>query len=185
MTALERHQPTAPQTTEQHLAEQIGAQQAVTLVRQAIMSLDDLRLAHPDEPEGLARMMQVIRILERDLAALRRNTEADAHRALQGVRSLDIEGLGRIEAKQGRSRVITELDKVDQAIAARAAVDEDTGELDPAHVAAAARAVAMTRDIYSGKVAGLNKTKALGLDLDEITEWKDGKPTIVLPPIPN
>jgi len=164
------------------LARRTGAVEAVQLVRSALLSMDELRLANPEDPDGLTRLLQIVRIFERDLVSLRRSTMGDLFAAMPDKKR-DVDGVGRIERKQGRSRVIDDITAVDAAIVTRCAYDEH-GEL-VADKTLIARTVQLTKDIYSAKTPKITKAvEILGLDKDDISEWKDGTPTVVLPPVP-
>lgn len=185
MTTIEPRPAGAVEATPDELAAAVGVADAVALVRRAVLAMDDARAAHPDDPEGLARLMQVCRIIERDVAAVRRQTEQDAvGHMLAHEREIEVDGLGYVKATRGRSRKVQDIGTVDAAIERHAAYDAETGEARTPQ-AAAAQAVELMRRTYGAKTPKITQLPALGIEPDDVAEWIDGKPTLMLPPIPN
>jgi len=174
-----------PALTGDELAELAGVEQAMTMVRSALVVLDDLRAANPDDPDGMARLVQLTRTLERDIVSLRRAASLDLYTAMTD-KIMDIDGVGRIEAKRGRSRKVHDVDAVDQAIWEDACVDAEGEMQDTGH--AVSRSMDLMKSVYgitaSRKPSITKVVSVLGLDPDDVAEWVEGTPSVVMPPTP-
>ncbi len=155
-----------------------AANEGAALLSRAVIVLDELRQAHPQDWAGLARLLVLVRELKGQIAVLEKSTKGDLVKSLP-ERYNDVEGVGMVEKTSGRKRDEWDDDAIDQAIVRTSAVDMETGEMRDGFYAASL-AVDLTRQIWGGKVPKVTKLPLVGIDADGVSEWVAGEADVKL-----